>query len=222
VSRARASDGKPDGRRERHRHRRSQLLAAATDYAFEHGLAHLSLRPLADALGVSHRTLLYHFGSKEQLLVEILKEARGRERLWLAAQRHGDTVPTPVELLRVAWARWSSPQHLRYFRFYFEMHGLALRDPEVYRDFLHGVVADWISILEAVLKEEEIDAHEARPLVTFVFGAVRGLQLDLLTTGDRARVDGGMEELVAALEERLSASRRAAEPARQESSTERQ
>ena len=42
--------------------RRAELLAGATAGAFEHGLAGLSLRPLAKALGTSDRMLVYYFG----------------------------------------------------------------------------------------------------------------------------------------------------------------
>src|SRR5271154_7591678 len=75
-------EGSPavDGRRARHAHRRPELLAAATDYVFEHGLADLTMRPLAKELGITHRGLLHHFGSKEQLVAEILHELRGRDR----------------------------------------------------------------------------------------------------------------------------------------------
>ena len=44
--------------------RRAQLLDEAVDYAVEHGLADLTLRPLADALGVMPNTLVHHFGTK--------------------------------------------------------------------------------------------------------------------------------------------------------------
>src|SRR5690348_7958382 len=76
---------KPDGRRARHERHRKDLLDAALTYIFEHGLADLSLRPLAEALGISHRTLLYHFGSKEQLIVEVLQEVRARDRAFFAS-----------------------------------------------------------------------------------------------------------------------------------------
>ena len=56
--------------------RREALLAATAAYLEQHGLAGLSLRPLGAALGVSPRTLLYHFGSKEQLLAEALNTSQ--------------------------------------------------------------------------------------------------------------------------------------------------
>jgi AcrR family transcriptional regulator len=56
-----------DGRRTRHEPRKQDLLAAAVEYVFEHGFSELSIRPLAAALGISHRTLLYHFHSNTNL-----------------------------------------------------------------------------------------------------------------------------------------------------------
>ena len=58
--------------------RREDLVARATDYALEHGLVGLSLRPLAAALGTSDRMLLYHLGSKDELLVAIITESTDR------------------------------------------------------------------------------------------------------------------------------------------------
>ena len=59
-------------------HRREAVLEKAADYVLEQGLADLSLRPLAKALGTSTRMLLYDFGSKERLIHEILAEIRAR------------------------------------------------------------------------------------------------------------------------------------------------
>src|SRR5207248_9104803 len=48
--------------------RKAELLESVAEYLLEHGLAELSLRPLAHAVGTSPRILLYHFGSKEELV----------------------------------------------------------------------------------------------------------------------------------------------------------
>jgi len=47
---------------------RERLLAAAVGHALDSGIADLSLRQLAAAIGTSHRMLLYHFGSRQGLL----------------------------------------------------------------------------------------------------------------------------------------------------------
>ena len=60
--------------------RRAELLDRAVDYVCRYGLAELSLRPLAKAVGSSPRVLLYYFGSKEALVVEIVRRGRDRQR----------------------------------------------------------------------------------------------------------------------------------------------
>ena len=42
---------------------REELLAAVVQHVAQHGIGELSLRPLADAIGTSHRMLLFHFGA---------------------------------------------------------------------------------------------------------------------------------------------------------------
>ncbi len=55
---------------------RDRLLAAAVEQAMRGGIADLSLRELAAAIGTSHRMLLYHFGSREGLLVAVARRSK--------------------------------------------------------------------------------------------------------------------------------------------------
>src|SRR6478609_4110414 len=59
---------------------RDRLLAAAVDHILEHGLGDLSLRELATAIGTSHRMLIYHFGSKEELIVAVIQTVEEMQR----------------------------------------------------------------------------------------------------------------------------------------------
>ncbi|MDQ0634195.1 AcrR family transcriptional regulator [Arthrobacter pascens] len=54
--------------------RREQIVAAAIPIFGEHGFAAGSIRTIAERVGVSHATLLQHFGSKEGLLMAVLEE----------------------------------------------------------------------------------------------------------------------------------------------------
>jgi len=54
--------------------RREQIVAVAITVFGEYGFAGGSIRTIADRVGVSHATLLQHFGSKEGLLTAVLKE----------------------------------------------------------------------------------------------------------------------------------------------------
>jgi AcrR family transcriptional regulator len=153
--------------------RREGLLQAAIDYAIEHGLSDLTLRPLAQKLGVMPNTLVHHFGSKEELLSAILNGVRDRLREMVRAESQRDRSSDP---LRSAWRWSSSPEHLKFFRSFFEAYGLALRQPERFASFLERVVGDWL-------------ITDDTPRATLELAVLRGLLLDLLTTGERERVE---------------------------------
>ena len=89
----------------------------------EHGLSDLSLRPLAAALGTSGRMLIYYFGSKDQLIVDILNEVRRRKEADIEAadEERG---------LRAYWDWAMSPPGIRYLRLVYEVYGLSQHEPE--------------------------------------------------------------------------------------------
>src|SRR6201992_2724445 len=64
--------------------RRDELLERAYGYVIEHGLAAMSLRPLATEIGSSPRVLLFLFGSKDGLVRALLARARADEGAFLA------------------------------------------------------------------------------------------------------------------------------------------
>jgi AcrR family transcriptional regulator len=156
--------------------RREQLLQEAVDYAIEQGLANLTLRPLAVALGVSPNSLVHHFGSKEKLLSLILNAVRDRLRS-MYGEMHSESGGDPLQGL---WGWTSSPERLPFFRSFFEAYGLALRQPQRYAPFLSRVVTDWLDT-------------PSPAQTTLELALLRGLLLDLLTTGERERVDGALE-----------------------------
>ena len=71
--------------------RRRELLEACVDYVCRHGLADLSLRPLAKAVGSSPRVLLHYFESKENLVVEIVLHGRARQQAMMARLKLDET-----------------------------------------------------------------------------------------------------------------------------------
>jgi len=197
-----AEQQRVDGRRARHAHRRPELLGLAADYLLAHGLSDVSLRPLAAAMGISHRAVLHHFGSKEDLLIAAVQEVRRREQDRLGAAGT-DPEAAAGDVLEDVWRRVSSPEQLPYVRLHFDLQAAAGRRPELYGRFLDDLVASWVDVIAALLTGRGLSRAQARAIATFVYAAMRGLQLDLLATGERRRVDAGFEELKAALESRV-------------------
>jgi AcrR family transcriptional regulator len=196
----------PDGRSQRFAHRRGELLDAAAEYVLERGVTETSLRPMATALGVTHKTLLQHFGTKERLFIEVMRELRERERrvlLQRTAAATGDQ-PDALDVLRVMFERLAAPDHDPFLRLLFELVGRALHDPEEqFGRFLAELVDDWTAAIELVLREHGLAEPQAKRLARFVYDAVRGLLLDLVSTRERDRVDEAFEELIDLVEHRL-------------------
>jgi len=178
--------------------RRAELLDAVVDYTVEHGFSEVSWRPVAAALGVSPTTLVHHFGTKEQMLVAIL--GRLRERIRAATSDLAGEQPGLAAAARAAWARTSDPRQWPEFRLFFAVYGRALQAPEQFEGFLDRVVADWMSDLVAS-QGPGTDPVTAARTATLVIATIRGLLLDLLTTGDRDRVQDAAESFLATLEQ---------------------
>ena len=178
--------------------RRAELLDRIADYVAKNGLADLSLRPLADAVGSSPRVLLYYFNSKEELVGEMLARMRERQKALFA------TLPTEAAsyavTVRGAWKFLSAPENSRVFRFFFEVYGLALQSPERYGDFLRGAVDDWIGYLTASAMANGYGKRDARAIATVLLAGYRGFLLDFLATGDRARIDRAVELWIRSLD----------------------
>lgn len=58
--------------------RRQEILDRAIEVFADKGAEGTSLRAIAEKIGVSHAALLHYFGSREELLVEVLREGERR------------------------------------------------------------------------------------------------------------------------------------------------
>ncbi|MFF2507632.1 TetR/AcrR family transcriptional regulator [Streptomyces sp. NPDC058067] len=175
--------------------RRAQLTDAAVDHVTAHGIADLSLRRLGDAIGVSHRMLIHYFGTKEQLLVEIVRTSERRQRE-LLSRLHAEPDLSPADVARRLWQQLTDPQLAGQERLFFELCGFALRGRPEGAPFLDGLVADWLEPLVAAEITAGADPVAARNRARLGLATVRGLLLDLLATGDRTGVDAAMEEFL--------------------------
>ena len=176
---------------------RAALRERAVDYVMSHGMADLTLRPLAKALKTNARMLVYHFGSREGLMREILTGLRERGDAsiedWF---RKAKTPPTLPKFLLFYWRRMSDPQLRSVVRLIFELYALALRDPRNYPGVLTDPVDYWRKLSEKTGTPRRTSDAEA----TLLLAATRGLLLDLCATGDRSRVTQALNLLARVLE----------------------
>lgn len=188
----------PDGRTVRWEHRDDELLAAATDYVLDNGVASLTMRPLAEAVGVTITTLIRRFGSKDELIEQICRNIHADMLDTLAHDPELQDLD-PRKMLDVLWGRWLDPVQSRQFVFLFELVGVALRDPDSYGWFTTSVIEDWLRPIEEVLITVGTDPQRARTLGTVLLSLLRGLHMDFAMTGDKERINAAYHLVIDAM-----------------------
>ena len=183
--------------------RRADLLDASIDYMLARGVADLSLRPLAAAVGSKARLLVYHFGSKEALVTEAMIVVRERVQQAFTELIRDGTRHSPAQVVHAFWKWATSPEHERYLRLFFEVQGLALQKPSRYGKYLKGATSSWVEMLAEVLPDD-IPIGARRALATLAVGSTFGLLLEYLSGTERKRVNHAFEMFLDSFEELLS------------------
>lgn len=184
--------------------RKRELLEAAYRYVLSNGLAEMSLRPLAKAIGSSPRVLLFLFGSKEGLTRTLLARAREDELGYLDALRnaridaHGDR--SLAETGREVWSWLADPSHRALLALWTEGYARSLQSkPGPWAEFAHDTVSDWLDLLAARQPAASRDTAAGRSERTLLLAVLRGALLDLLATGDYDRVTDAVERHLSAI-----------------------
>jgi AcrR family transcriptional regulator len=176
--------------------RREALLAACTDALLRHGLHGLTLAKLADGAGASPRMLIYHFKSRDELVLDAVREARRRQlQIFgdLLAPRPGVAYGT---VLTSAWDRITSPELRPFLVLFGQLHDLP-PDRTPWEHFRVLSITDWLPTIEAGLRAD--GQRDAAPLATAIVALLRGLLGDLNTTGDHERTTAGLRAIAGLL-----------------------
>lgn len=199
--------------------RRTLLLDRVVAHLAQDGLANVSLRPMAAALGISVNSLVHHFGSKDDLIIAALRRSgsvqQAIENRWLARQPD----MTQADLLR-SWWRWinASPQNLAVVRLGIEAAAMeaTLRGlPKQVRNeqIRSEQVGLWQTNIETRLIDEGVPRNMAVTEASLVKAMFTGLVIDLLATGQKARLTRALDAGLDRLEEVTRAHSESTEPA---------
>jgi AcrR family transcriptional regulator len=198
--------------------RRTELLELAYQYAVSRGQAELSLRPLAGAIGSSPRVLLYLFGSKDGLIRALLARARadelallaqaqeelsGRDDPGTAGERAAGEQAGPGGLAVLGERIWSwltDDRHRGLLTLWVDGYARSLAEPAgPWAGFAAATVADWLTVLAGAQTPARRGSAAGRAERTLVLAVLRGGLLDLLATGDTARVTDAVHHQLALL-----------------------
>jgi AcrR family transcriptional regulator len=177
--------------------RQQELLEAAYRYALEHGLADLSLRPLAAAIGSSPRVLLYLFGSKDGLVRALLARARADELEWLrqlpagapggSANSGGPGAGLGATVAEV-WTWLAAESHRPLSTLWLEAYARSLVDPDgTWAGFARTTIEDWLAVLAEAQSPAERITVDGTAQRTLALVVLRGALIDLLASGDVER-----------------------------------
>jgi AcrR family transcriptional regulator len=187
---------------------RDRLLTAAVEYVVANGFSNLSLRELATAIGTSHRMLIYHFGSKEGLLVAVIRSVEAAQREFFAQLLLTQPELTPGDGIRLMWRHFTDPQFAAHERLFFEIYAQALQGRPGTTGLLDDVVEAWIEPIARYAVKGGVPAEAARADARLGVAVIRGLLLDLLATSDRSAVDAALERYIAQYEALLASAGR--------------
>jgi AcrR family transcriptional regulator len=189
---------------------RDRLLRLIADYVLEHGIAGMTLRGLGATIGTNNRMLLYYFGSKEQLIGQALTAAAQRFPAFTAGMAALDDPRVPlVDRLLAAWRGIAAPENRPFLQLFFEVFGQAAHNPGRFDGFLANVGHDWTNQVAKALQTDGVPATDAGPLAREIVAVWRGLQFDLLSTGDAEAVAASYAGTAAAFASRCEAAARA-------------
>ncbi|WP_406234041.1 TetR family transcriptional regulator [Nocardia sp. NBC_01009] len=172
--------------------KRAELLADVVQYIADHGLADLSLRPLAAELGTSSRMLIYYFDTKEEMLVQALTTQRPDIAALFADV--GDAAELRQRLSDFYTASLSGAGATS-VRVLLQVLGTACAPHSPYAAYANAAIATFVAALtDALRRIASIEDPEA--VATLLISGLRGVIQDRLITGDIDRADRAAHRLI--------------------------
>ena len=163
--------------------RRRELLEAIIAAFARDGVGSRSLRDVAEAIGTSHRMLLHHFGSRDELLTSIVTEVERRQ-----AAKVIDLPDDAAGAVTAMWADLRRPELRPFERLFFECYARGAQGEAPFSGMLPGAVDDWLT---------DDAARAVDPaMMRLGLAVARGLLLDLVATDDRNGVDAALTAFV--------------------------
>ncbi|MFI8371964.1 TetR/AcrR family transcriptional regulator [Streptomyces sp. NPDC085466] len=183
---------------------RERAMRAAISVIAEKGTAALRMSDIAARAGMSTGHILYHFGKKDRLLLEVL--AWSQADLWARFQRAADQAASPVEKLDL-FVRFYLPRDQGDERYALWTKVLAQGHDEAGRRVLTELLDGWDERLEAILREgRDLGVFADVDLPEFVIRAVAmlsGLSEDVMFGRSRWRHASPHAFALSALEREL-------------------
>ena len=183
--------------------RKPALLVAIIDHLLDKPLSGLSFRTLAEALSVSTYTLVYHFGTRADLLREVVQAVSERQSYVVRTiDQESGLLDQHLANLRHSWRLSLDERSLQLQRLEFEAAMLESRDSRADRITLEAFNRWNRSGVEALVKIG-VSADDAELEVRIIVVTLYGLHYDLLVSRDVERTTAAFERVLEQYERRI-------------------
>ena len=174
--------------------RRRELLDRVTDDLAANGLVDFSLRRAARAAGATHKVLLYHFESADDLLTQAVLALRER-RILRGLAAAGDTDRPLSQRVQDLWPVLTGVESAVLD----QAIGLAMYDPGRYAALGRGASRQYLPALLAMCPSGWAELRKIE-VSEMILAALRGFLVDWRTSADSDGIAAGFRSLVRALE----------------------
>jgi AcrR family transcriptional regulator len=169
--------------------KREELLAAAGAVLARTGVVDTSLRELASQLGTSARMLVYYFGNKEQLILEVLT----REQRAAIPETNELDLPDSIAAHREwcfeDWRECTRGERHNNLRVVLQVFGAACGVDSPYREYTWETLSLLTRNSRARLLALGMPAHVAETRSRIALAAFQGLIIEYFTAADPTFVD---------------------------------
>ena len=182
--------------------RKLALLADIVDFLLDRPLSTVTFRTLAEGIGVSTYTLVYHFGTKAGMVRDIVETTAERQRSVLAmvAEETGD-LDAHLANLRSSWRLTLQPRNTKILRLEFEAALHQSHDGP--RAISRAIYERWLVVGVDSLLTMGISREDAEREIRLIVDTLYGLQFDLIMTGQAELASAAFDVAVEAYERRL-------------------
>jgi AcrR family transcriptional regulator len=176
--------------------RRRELLERVVDDLAANGMVDFSLRGAARAAGTTHKVLLYHFDSADDLLEQAVVQLRARRIVHSMAAANGAPAGrTLAERVRSVWPILVRAEA----RVLDQAIGLAMYDAERHGGLGRGASEQYLPSLLSLCPEHWSERRKLE-VSEMILAVLRGFLVDARTSGDAAGIEAGFRALSRALD----------------------
>jgi AcrR family transcriptional regulator len=175
---------------------RESLLPPLMAHVLTEGLGQASLRPLAKAAGTSDRMLIYHFGTKEQLVIDLLGHVAEVYSAMLDAVLAGCApATTRPELLARLLAHNLDPAMQPFMQLWWEIVAGSARGAPGFRAAGQAMITKLLGWLEGQMPAGDPDpAGGARFMLAAIEGTMMLAAVGHMETAQQGLLAGGLLE----------------------------